>query len=296
MLGHIFKSSMPLRTPLFRRISIIGVGLIGGSLGLAIKKQNVAREIVGFSHTAASLNYALEHKIIDHAAQDLKTAVHNADLVILATPVKTIINLMPLIASYLSRYCIVTDVGSTKASIVEAAQKNLPSYPMFVGSHPLAGSEKKGPTHASAELFEGAVCIMTPMDQTNRLAKEKVKHFWTNLGSHVKFLAPDQHDKILAYISHLPHAVAYSLVETIPAEYLEFSVQGFKDTTRIASSSPQMWTDICLANPKNIVKSLDEVVKNLSAIRKMILAKDEQGLNDHFQKSKTKRDSIEKRE
>lgn len=296
MFGHIFKSSMPLRTPLFRKISIIGIGLMGGSLGLAIKKQNVAREIVGFSHTAASVNYALEHKIIDQIAPDLKTAVHNADLVILAAPVKTIMNLLPMIAPHLSRYCIVTDVGSTKASIVQAAQKSLLSYPMFVGSHPLAGSEKKGTTHASAELFEGAVCIMTPTDQTNRLAKEKVKHFWINLGTQVKFLTPDQHDKILAYISHLPHLIAYTLVETIPAEYLEFSAQGLKDTTRIASSSPQMWNDICLANPKNIVKSIDELVKSLSTIRKMILTKDEPGLNDYFQKSKTKRDSLEKRE
>ncbi|OGX24898.1 MAG: hypothetical protein A2787_03370 [Omnitrophica WOR_2 bacterium RIFCSPHIGHO2_01_FULL_48_9] len=286
---------MPLRTPLFRRISIIGVGLMGGSLGLAIKKQNIAREVVGFSHTPASLAYAVEHKIIDQAASDLKTAVHNADLVILATPVKTIVNLLPMLAPHLSRYCIVTDVGSTKSSIVQAALKNLPSHQMFVGSHPLAGSEKKGASHASAELFEGTTCIMTPTEQTNRLAKDKLKHFWTSLGAQVKFLPPEQHDKILSYVSHLPHLVAYAVIEAIPAEHLEFSAQGLKDTTRIASSSPQMWNDICLANPKNIVKSLDEVVKNLSAIRKMIMTKDEQGLNDYFHKSKTKRDSLEKR-
>lgn len=289
-----FLKNMSLKTPLFRKVTIVGVGLMGGSLGMAIKKHNIAREVVGISQKNSPLSHALKNNVIDHVAADLKSAVQNADLVILATPVKTIINILSTIGPHLRRHCIVTDVGSTKASIVEAAQKFLPPHVLFVGSHPLAGSEKKGSAYATADLFEGAMCIMTPVEHTNRLAKEKVKHFWMNIGCTVKMLPPEEHDKIVAYISHLPHLVAYGLMGAVPPEYLEYAAQGFKDTTRVASSSPQMWNDICMVNKKNIVKSLDELVKNLAAYRKAIIAKDETGLMDHFIKAKAKRDSFEK--
>ncbi len=289
-----FFKNMSLKTPLFHKVTIVGVGLMGGSLGMAIKKHNIVKEVVGISQKDSSLGHALKNNVIDHAATDLKSAVQNADLVILATPVKTIINLLSTIGPHLRRHCIVTDVGSTKASIVEAAQKFLPPHVLFVGSHPLAGSEKRGSAYATADLFEGAMCIMTPIEHTNRLAKEKVKHFWMNIGCTVKMLPPEEHDKIVAYISHLPHLVAYGLMGAIPQEYLEYAAQGFKDTTRVASSSPQMWNDICMVNKKNIVKSLDELVKNLAAYRKAIIGKDESGLMDHFEKAKVKRDSFEK--
>ncbi len=285
---------MSLRTPLFRKVAIVGVGLMGGSLGLAIRKHNVARQIVGTSLHHSSLTYALKNKVIDQAAHDLRSAVQGADLVVMAAPVKVIMELFSQVGKHAHRNCIITDVGSTKASIVEAAQKTLPNPSMFVGSHPLAGSEKTGALFASAELFEGSTCIMTPTEQTNRLAKEKVKHFWTNLGSNVKFLSPKDHDQILSYISHLPHIMAYSLMEVLPPEFLEYASAGLRDTTRIASSSPEMWKDICLSNNRNIIKSLDEFVKVLSVMRKSMSSRDEQTLMEHFQKSKEKRETIGK--
>jgi len=276
---------------LFKKITIIGVGLIGGSLGMAIKKHKLARQVVGFSQKHSSLVTAMQSKAIDVASHDLRKALHNADLVILSTPVNTIINLLPKISRYLRRGCIVTDVGSTKTLIVEAAEKHLPGG-FFIGSHPLAGSEKKGAGFASAELFDNSVCILTPTDKVNRGAKEKVQTFWTRLGTTVKVLSPEEHDKILAYISHLPHLLAYGLMGSIPPGYLEFAATGLKDTTRIASSSPQMWNDICLANAKPLLGAVDELVKNLAVLRKAISNREEKTLTEYFQKSKEKRDGI----
>ena len=285
---------MSNRAPLFRKVTIVGVGLIGGSLGMAIKKNNLAREVVGISQKSSSLANAVKNNVIDHAASDIKTAVLNADLVILATPVKTIINILSTIGPHLRRHCIVTDVGSTKEAIVDAAHKYLHPHILFVGSHPLAGSEKRGSNYANPDLFQGATCIMTPTEQTNRLAKEKVKHFWTNIGCQVKMLKPEEHDKVVSYISHLPHLAAFAMMGVTPSEFLEYSAQGLKDTTRIASSSAQMWNDICMVNNRNIIKALDEFVKNLSIFRKAIISKDEHGLVDYFEKAKAKRDSLDK--
>ncbi len=279
---------------IFRKVTIIGIGLIGGSIGMAIKKHRLAYEVAGLSLRHSSLVFALKNKAIDRAFHDIRKAVHNADLVILATPVNTIIRLLPTLGPHLKRGCVVTDVGSTKISIVDTAEKRLPPYCYFVGSHPLAGSEKQGANYANPELFQQTVCLVTSTERTNRVAKEKVRSFWTQLGASVKFLSPTDHDKILSYISHLPHLLAYALMGIIPPEYLEYASTGLKDTTRIAASSPHMWNDICLANSKNILAALDDFVKALSFYRKSIIAKDEQSLLDNFNKSKIKRDGLER--
>lgn len=277
---------------IFRKISIIGVGLIGGSIGMAVKKRRLAYEIVGLSLHHATLVYALKNRAIDRAFHDIHKAVHNADLVILATPVNTILQLLPTLGPHLKRGCIVTDVGSTKVSIVDTAEKKLPPHCYFVGSHPLAGSEKQGAAFANPDMFVQSSCIVTATEKTNRVAKEKMKAFWSQLGANVKFLTPAEHDKILAYISHLPHLLAYAMMGIIPAEFLEYASTGLKDTTRVAASSPHMWNDICMTNHKNILATLDELVKFLAVYRKSIIAKDEQGLIENFSKSKAKRDGI----
>jgi len=284
---------MVFRGQLFRKVAIVGVGLIGGSIGMAIKKHNLAREVVGVSRKNSSLVYALKNKSIDKAFSDIQKAVNNADFVILAAPVGSIVNLLSHIGPLLKRNCIVTDVGSTKTVIVDAAEKQLPSPALFVGSHPLAGSEKKGALYANAELFENSVCVMTPTSTTNRLARDKVKHFWTKIGAKVTVLSPEEHDKVLSYISHLPHLIAYGLIQTIPQEFHNYATQSFKDITRIASSTPQMWNDICMANAKHIIKSMDEFAENISLFRRSIIAKDEKKLTEYFDKAKTKRDKIE---
>ena len=277
---------------IFRKISIIGVGLIGGSIGMAVKKRRLAHEVVGLSLHHATLVYALKNRAIDRAFHDMRKAVHNADLVILATPVNTILKLLPTLGPHLKRGCVVTDVGSTKASIVDLAEKKLPPYCYFVGSHPLAGSEKQGAAYSNPDLFSGTACIVTGTERTNRVAKEKMKAFWGQLGANVKFLSPVEHDKILAYISHLPHLLAYAMMGIIPTEFLEYASTGLKDTTRVAASSPNMWNDICMTNHKNILAVLDELVKFMAVYRRSIIAKDEQSLIENFSKSKAKRDGI----
>ena len=277
---------------MFKRVTIVGVGLMGGSLGLAIKKHGLAQEVVGVSQQQSTLVQAIKHHAIDEAQTDLEKAIRHSELVILATPVETIVKLLPIINPYIRRGCIVTDLGSTKLEIVEAAEKSLSQAPFFIGSHPLIGSEKQGVDNARAELFENAQCLLTPTEKTHPMVKEKMKFFWTKLGAQVTFLSPQEHDAILAYTSHLPHLLAYSLMEIVPAQHLPLAAQGFKDTTRIAASSPKIWNDICFANSKNILKALDEMVKNLAVLRKAIVNRDEQGLVQHFTKAKEKRDGL----
>lgn len=262
---------------------------------MGLKKHKLAHEVVGLSRNRDNLNIAIRNGSIDHGYDDVKKAVHNTDLVILATPVNTIIQFLTTLGPHIRRNCMVTDVGSSKASIISTAQKHLPNFPFFVGSHPLAGSEKKGAEFASADLFQGSLCIMTPTEKTHRVVQDRVRILWTKLGATVKTMSPDEHDRVLAYISHLPHAVAYALMASVPDECLPYAAQGLKDTTRIAASSPQMWADICLANGKNLIKSLDEGTKNLSLIRKAIVSRDDHALVELFTKSKAKRDGIDQR-
>ncbi len=279
-------------SPLFKQITIIGVGLIGGSLGMAIKKYRLAKEVFGLSHRHTSLVYALKHHAIDRAFHDVRKAVVDADLVIMATPVNTIITLLPTIGRCVKRGCIVTDVGSTKIAIVECAEKNF-NTAFFVGSHPMAGSEKKGVAFATPDLFANSLCLMTPNERTNKSAEEKLKTFWSRLGTQVKTLNPTDHDRILGYTSHLPHLIAYGLMNVIPDDYLPYAGQGLKDTTRIAASSPNMWNDICMTNSHNVVGALDSLIKNMAYLRKLIVAKDDSNLTEVFKKSKLKRDGLD---
>ena|SRR3989338_1144346 len=281
-----------LRPNLFRRVTIVGVGLIGGSLGLAIKKHNIAREVVGVSQREATLTQALQSGAIDVALTDMSKAIRDSDLVVLAAPVETIVSLIPTITPFLKRGGIVTDVGSAKVEIIDAAESGLPPYVFFVSSHPLAGSEKKGIEFARADLFEGAQCIITPTERTNQAAKEKMKQFWMRLGSKVAELAPEEHDELLAYISHLPHLVAYALMGTLPLKSVEYPLQGLKDASRISASSPQLWADICMANSKNILKTLDEFVEHLSEFRRAIIQRDKNTLIQYFTKAQEKRNAI----
>jgi len=284
ILGH--------STHLFRKVTIVGVGLIGGSLGMAIKKDRLAREVMGVSRQHSSLAQAFKNRAIDKSSHDLKKALYDADLVVLATPVKAIIQMLATISKSLKRGCIVMDVGSVKGTIVDAAQKNLPNHVFFVGAHPLAGSEKKGAAASNADLFKNSVCILTPMEKTNKGAVDRVKNLWTKVGSSVKTMSPEEHDKILSFISHVPHLAAYSLIGSIPTEYLQYASQGLKDTTRVASSDPQMWSDISLTNTKNVLLSLDKFVKSLAVLRKSIVTKNENHLIEIFKEAKNKRDGI----
>ena len=283
---------MILRSDKFRRVTIVGVGLMGGSLGMALRKHGVAKEVVGLSQSQSSLVQAIKKKAIDIAETDIAKGIRNADLIVMATPVDSIIKLLDVINPHLKRGAIITDLGSAKTEIVEAANKILSAPNMFVGSHPLVGSEKKGVIHATAELFEGSQCVVTPTEQTNKGAVDRIKAMWDKLGCKVGEMSCEKHDQMLSYISHLPHILAFGLMESIPDEYIDFSPQSLKDTTRIAASSPQMWNDICMANSKNILKALDETITLYSKIRQTIVSGDRKTLMDHFTKAKEKREAI----
>ena len=281
------------RKQLFRRVAIVGVGFMGASLGLAIKKKELAREVVGIGHHETSLREAMDIKAIDESFLDFKKGVNGADLIVLATPVQTIIDTLEFLSKEHQRGCIITDLGSTKAVIVDKAEGLLHHSMLFVGSHPLIGSEKKGPTCANAALYENAVCVMTPTDKTNRLAKEKIKHFWSQLGAQVQLMTPQEHDEAFGFISHLPHLMAFGLIKSIPDQFLEFATQGLRDTTRIAASDALMWRDIALSNHKNVLKSLDEAVKVLSSIRKAVITSDGPALEEIFKTAKAKRERMD---
>ena len=283
------------RRHLFRRVAILGTGLLGGSMALALKEKGLAERVVGTSGHETSLKTALDRKVIDEAFTDVGKAIQNADFVVLASPVKVILEQIKDISKHLRRGCLVTDVGSTKAGIVEMAEKHFPPHVLFVGSHPLAGSEKSGVAHASADLFKGAACIMTPTDRTNKTARDKVKHLWTTLGAEVRFMDPVKHDEALSFVSHLPHMVAFGLIRAVPDEFLQYASTGLRDTTRIASSSPKMWSDICFSNYRNVLKAIDESVKSLSEIRKAVVDRDEQALLTCLNQAKAKREALERR-
>lgn len=273
---------------LFNKVAIVGVGLIGGSIGLAIKKRRLANEVVGVSRHKKTLLLAKKNGAIDRGSQD-PNIIKNADLVILATPVSTILNLAPLLSKIVNSDCIVTDVGSTKQKIVNKLEKIFPNY---IGSHPLAGSEKRSIISARSDIFKDSLCILTPTKNTAPKALAKIKKLWSQLGARMSLLSPSTHDKILSLISHLPHVIAFSLIESIPKRYLKFASSGLKDTTRIALSDDKLWEDIFLSNQKNLLEAIEFFQKNLSKLKSVIQIGNRKLLSIILKKAKAKRETL----
>lgn len=251
------------------RLSILGVGLLGGSLGLAAKARLTGCRVVGYAHRPGTLEQALERGAIDEGYDDPGRAVRGADLVILCTPVALLPDLLTRIAPSLRAGAVVTDVGSTKATVVRSAERRNPDV-RFVGSHPMAGSEKRGVQFAEASLFERAVCITTPTPATDRDALEQVEAFWRRLGMRVKRLPPEDHDRLICDASHLPHAVAAALVTLQPDDALDLVGKGFLDATRIAGGDGGLWGDILIDNRENLAASLDRLRATLDELRAML--------------------------
>ncbi len=276
----------------FNKVAIIGVGLIGGSIGLAIKKRKIAKVIIGVSRKRKTLNDGLRLKAIDCATHDIGKAVKDADLVILCQPIEAIVASLPRISKLLKPGTIITDAGSCKEEIVKTAQKHLPGSVFFVGSHPLAGSEKKGVNFASHKMFNHSLCILTPTSRTDKNALKTIREFWHKLGARTIILKPLVHDNIVAFISHLPHILAFSLISSIPEAFLKFSSTGLKDATRIALSDPEIWKDICLSNSREILKSINRFEAVLRDIKRQISKKDSKGLLKTFSQAQKKRNIL----
>lgn len=273
---------------LFNKVAIVGTGLIGGSVALAIRKKRLAKEVIGVSRHKKSILLAKRIGAIDRGSQRLDI-IKDADLVILATPVNTIMDLAPLISKIIAKECIITDVGSTKKEIVFKLSKIFPGY---VGSHPLAGSEKRGVVNAHPGIFKDSLCILTPVKNTNKRALGKIKTLWRHLGAKTVLLSPSGHDRILSFISHLPHVAAFSLIGIIPKEYLSFASTGLGDTTRIAASDSELWADILLSNRKNIIKNIGLLQDSLSLIKLAVQKKDRKRLRLILKEAKEKRETL----
>ncbi|OQW98591.1 MAG: hypothetical protein BWK68_00410 [Elusimicrobia bacterium A5] len=276
-------------------VSIIGVGLIGGSIGLAIKKSGLkVKKVIGIGRNLERLKLAKKIGAVDEITTDINEGVKNADIVFVCLPVGLIAQTTKSIFPYCKKDAIITDVGSVKQPIVNDIEKflntyHLPLTAVFIGGHPIAGSEKTSVKYASKDLFENAVVVLTPTEKTDRKSLDIVKKLWEKMKAKVKIMSPTRHDRILAMTSHLPHAVAFALVNS--ADNFEFAGTGFKDTTRIASSDPEMWADIIFNNRTNVRCAIKRIKFELGKIEKEKTVKK---LVDIFKKAKTKRDKIAK--
>ena len=284
---------------LFERVALIGVGLVNGSLGLAVKQRGLARELVGCARRQATLDKALERGICDRATTDPAAAVEGADLVVLGVPVGAAGAVAGAMAPGLAEEAIVTDVGSVKARVVRDVVPRLPAPSLFVPGHPVAGTEHSGPDAAFAELFERRWCILTPIEDTDPEATKRVAELWRRVGSKVERMTPEHHDKVLAITSHLPHLIAYTIVATADdlatvnkTEVFKYAAGGFRDFTRIAASDPVMWRDVFLTNQDAVLEMLGRFTEDLVALQRAIRWGDGEALEELFTRTRAIRRGV----
>ena len=280
----------------FRKITIVGVGLLGGSIGLATRKFRIADEIAGFARRRQTVAECEKFGATDYATSDLAAAVSNSDLVILCTPLAQMRPLAEQFLPALKRGAIVTDVGSVKADVVRELESLISKAGAhFIGSHPMAGGEKTGVAAARADLFENAICVVTPTAKSNAGAIRTLERFWKMLGSRVLKLPPEQHDLFVSRTSHLPHAIAAALANMVlspaqPKGQAQLCANGFRDTTRIASGSPEMWRDISLANRKHLAIAMSDFISELQSFQKTLKTADPKAIEQFFETAKSRRD------
>lgn len=286
---------------LVKQVTIIGVGLIGGSLGMLLKRQRLAESVVGVGRRLDHLKMAVELGAIDRYVSDARDGVRQADLIVLATPVDTYQRHFQDWGGLVSPDAVVSDVGSVKGPLVEQAEQLLPKPSRFVGAHPIAGREKSGVAAGSADLFRGARCILTPTARTDPRAVRVVRELWEAAGSVVSLMDPHEHDRILGAVSHLPHIAAYSLMSALidiqqrlapELDLLAYAGGGLRDTTRIAASSPEMWRDICLWNRNNLLMMIEMYEARLQELKRLIAAGDGAGIEKELERAKQAREQL----
>ena len=280
---------------------IFGVGLIGGSVALALRKTYPELHIVGIGRALqlqdTNLQTALSLGVIDEIGTDLSQALDGATLILIATPVAQTPAILQSILPHLDKNTVITDAGSTKADVVGYSTSILGEHArQFVPAHPIAGAEKSGVTAANAGLYVGKNVIITPIENTNQAAINTVSSMWQAAGAVINQMTPEQHDSIFAAVSHLPHLLAFALVEELAArpdaqDFFKFAASGFRDFTRIAGSSPEMWRDISLANRDALLEELATYQKQLSVIESMLKGNDSAGLQSLFERAKNARDA-----
>ncbi|MEW6353891.1 MAG: prephenate dehydrogenase/arogenate dehydrogenase family protein [Pseudomonadota bacterium] len=283
---------------MINKLTIIGVGLIGGSLARALKRAGACKKIVGCGRERAHLQKALELGVIDRCEFDVGAAVQDADVVMLAVPVGAMEDVLRRMQNRLAPHTIITDAGSTKGSVVEAARRVFGAVPAtFVPGHPIAGTEQSGVEASFAELFQGRRVILTPLRDTDAQAVAQVRALWESAGACVSEMDVRRHDEVLAAVSHLPHVLAYALVDSLArldnsAELFNYAAGGFRDFTRIASSDPTMWRDICLANRGALLAVLEHFNDDLRRLTEALRARDDVRILEIFTRAKMVRDRV----
>tara|TARA_B110000438_G_scaffold285050_1_gene314740 strand:+ start:4471 stop:5373 length:903 start_codon:yes stop_codon:yes gene_type:complete len=284
---------------MFKKICIIGCGLIGSSLARAAKKNKLAEKIVSSNRTEEINKKVIQLKIIDEASSDTEKMVVNADLVIIASPLSSYENIILKIKDSLKEGSILTDVGSVKGVILNLIEKHVPDNVSWIPSHPIAGTEESGPEAGFSELFNNRWCILTPSKKAKKKDVNLLQTFWEKIGSKVDIMEADKHDHILSITSHIPHLIAYNMVTTSlniqdekKSEIVKYSASGLRDFTRIAASNPIMWRDIFIQNKKNTSIMVNKFINNLEELKKAIENEDEKKLEQIFLKTKKIRQDI----
>lgn len=277
----------------FRQVTIVGVGLIGGSLGMAIRHRRVAVRVVGYSRKRSTLRQAKARGALDVGTTRLRAAVEDADVVVLATPVDLIVPLARRVAPWMRCGSILTDVGSTKAEIVRALDRALPRHLSFIGGHPLVGSEQRGIAAATSSFFAHSACILTPTSGTDAAALRRVRRLWQGIGSRVLTISPQRHDRLLAGTSHLPHLLAACLVQSVALGPLPRAPQSLLDMTRIAASDPDLWDDIVLSNRAALLAAMNHFERHWRILRRHVVRGDRVALRRFMTKAKSIRDALE---
>ncbi len=278
-----------------KTVTLVGVGLMGGSIGLALRRRKAAEKVVGFARRSATVEEALAAGAVDQGTTDLSAAVEEADLIVLCVPPGRMGALAERFVPCCRKGALVTDIGSVKRSVVEELAARVRHTAVgFVGSHPMAGGEKSGVAHASAELFEGAICAVTPQQTTPRAQVERICEFWAAIGGKPIEVDPARHDRLVGRSSHLPHIVASVLAyETLEPDRDELltamTASGFADVTRIAEGHPEIWQDILLANADNVGEALDGYLENLAEFRRRLAQRDAEGMGRLLREARNRR-------
>ena len=276
----------------YETVAIIGVGLIGGSIGLAIRRHDLAEEIVGIGRRASSLGKARRLGAVDRTTTDLARGVANAELVVVCTPVAQIVDLVRQAAQACRPGGLITDAGSTKVQIVAALDGAVNADVRFIGSHPLAGDHNTGPEFSRAELFENRTVVITPTRRSRSGDVRRLTRFWTRLGARVHTMSAAEHDRGLATTSHLPHLVAAALAAATPRAYSDLVASGWRDTTRVASGDPDLWQQIFMSNQPSVLRGLKRLEKELASLRTSLESKDARRLKQLLQRAKQTRDAL----
>ena len=284
---------------MFKKVCIIGCGLIGSSIARGIKKNKLATKIVSSNRSNNTNKKVIKLKIVNEASSDTKKIVKGSDLIIIASPLSSYKNIILKIRNSLKNGAILTDVGSVKKNAISLIEKNIPKNISWISSHPIAGTEDSGPESGFSQLFKNKWCILTPGKQSNNKDIKLLEKFWKKLGSRVDVMDAKQHDYILSITSHMPHLIAYNIVNTAlkikkkkDRNIVKYSAGGLRDFTRIAASNPIMWRDIFVQNKENTSKMIDKFIKNLIDLKKAIKNKNEKKLEKIFTKTKKIRKEI----